>query len=168
MVNRTPVSGDYVSLRDVMDRLVTNAFGGGNFRATWPAADGVSTRMTLPLDVYGTSEEIVIIAVVPGIRPDGLEVTINKNTITLTGTTPNVAASEDAKDATWYLHELTSGTFTRSVTLPIEVDAARADATFEDGVLRLTLPKAETAKPRRIEIRSGESDVVPAGDKSDA
>ncbi len=166
MVSRTPVSGDYVSLRDVMDRMVTDAFGGGNFRAMWPTADGVSARMTLPLDVYGTSDEIVIIAAVPGIRPADLEVTINKNTITLTGTTPNVAASEDAKDATWYLHELTSGTFTRSVTLPIEVDAGRADATFEDGVLRLTLPKAETAKPRRIEIRSADRDAISAGDQS--
>jgi HSP20 family protein len=160
------MTGDYVSLRDVMDRLVTDAFGSSAFRTLWPTGDGTTGRMTLPLDIYGTTEEIVIIAAVPGIRPDDLEVTINKNTVTLSGTMPNVAASEEAREATWYLHELTSGTFTRSVTLPIEVDAGNAEATFENGVLRLTLPKAETAKPRRIEIRAAERDAIGSGEQA--
>ena len=65
-----------------------------------------------------------------------------------------MASSEEAKDATWYLHELPHGAFQRSVTLPIEVDPAKADATCEHGILRLRLPKAETAKPRKIELKS--------------
>jgi HSP20 family protein len=122
--------------------------------------------MALPLDVYATADEIVLIAAVPGIRPEDIEVTINKNTVTLSGTTPNVAASEEAKDATWYLHELSSGTFSRSVTLPIEVDSSKADATFENGVLRLSLPKAETAKPQKIQIRSGQGEAISAASES--
>jgi HSP20 family protein len=162
MVNRYPAVGEFISLRDAMDRLVTDAFSGSPFRTLWSSGEGVNGRMTLPLDVYSTADEIVIIAAVPGIRPEDIELTINKSTVTLTGTMPNVAASEEAKDATWYLHELSSGTFTRSVTLPVEVDAGKADASFEHGVLRLTLPKAEAAKPRKIEIRTGGREAIPA------
>ncbi len=156
MVARYPVSTDFVSLRDAMDRMVTDAFS-GNWRTLWQAGENLPGRIALPLDVYATADAIVLIASVPGMRPEDLEVTLNKNTVPLAGTTPNVAASEDAKDATWYLHELPTGAFSRSVTLPVEVDAALADATFENGVLRLTLPKAEAAKPRKIEIRRPES-----------
>jgi HSP20 family protein len=73
--------------------------------------------------------------------------------VTLSGKMPNVAQSEEAKNATWYLHELPHGAFTRAVTLPIEVDSANADATFEHGILRLRLPKAEQAKPKQIKVR---------------
>jgi HSP20 family protein len=162
MVSRYPVASEFVSLRDAMDRLVTDAFSGSPFRTLWSSTDGANGRMALPLDVYATPDEVVIIAAVPGMRPEDIEVTINKNTVTLSGTTPNVAASEEAKDATWYLHELSSGAFTRSVTLPVEVDSTHADATFEHGVLRLTLPKAEAAKPRKIEIRSSGHEAVAA------
>ncbi len=156
MVARYPASSEIVSLRDAMDRMVSDAFS-GNWRTLWQAGDGIPGRVALPLDVYATADAIVLIASVPGLRPEDIEVTINKNTVTLAGTTPNAAASEDAREATWYLHELPSGSFSRSVTLPVEVDAAQADATFENGVLRLVLPKAETAKPRKIEIRRPEA-----------
>ena len=156
MVTQYPVSGEFVSLRDAMDRIVTDAFG-GNWRTLWQGSNGGPNRLALPLDVYATSDAIVLIASIPGLRPEDIEVSINKNTVTLAGATPNVAASEEAKDATWYLHELPNGTFSRSVTLPIEVDATQADAIFENGVLRLVLPKAETAKPRKIEIRRPEA-----------
>ncbi|MEZ4498587.1 MAG: Hsp20/alpha crystallin family protein [Thermomicrobiales bacterium] len=155
MIARYPVAGEFVSLRDAMDRMVSDAFG-GNWRTLWQAGEGTG-RLALPLDVYATADAIVLIASVPGITPEGLEVTINKNTVTLAGSTPDVSTSEEAKDATWYLHELSSGSFSRSVTLPVEVDASRADATFENGILRLTLPKVEAAKPRRIEIRRPEA-----------
>jgi HSP20 family protein len=81
--------------------------------------------------------------------------------VTLSGRAPNVASSEEAKDATWYLHELQYGAFQRSITLPIEVDPARADATFELGILRLRLPKAETARPRQIKVRVGSPAIEP-------
>jgi HSP20 family protein len=121
-------------------------------------------RTALPLDVYATANDIVIIAAVPGIRPEDFEVTINKNTVTLSGEMPNVAASEEAKEATWYLHELPHGAFSRSVTLPVEIDADAAEATFDHGILRLLLPKAEAARPRRIEVRSGSTEAIGAGE----
>ncbi len=152
MVSRYPVTGELVSLRDAMDKLMSDAFG-GTLRAPFAAANG-HTRMPLPLDIYSTNEEVVIIAAVPGIDPASIDVTVDKETVTLSGSTPDVAQSSDASEATWHLHELPRGTFGRSVTLPVQIDATNAEATFEHGILRLRLPKAEAAKPRRIEIRT--------------
>jgi HSP20 family protein len=167
MVNRVPsLADEFVSLRDAMDRVFNDA-AIAPFRGFWSGGWGNGTgRMPLPLDVYATKDEVVIIAAVPGIQADQIEITINQNTVTLSGATPNVASSEEAKDATWYLHELQHGAFQRSVTLPIEVDPARADATCEHGILRLRLPKAETAKPRQIKVRVAEQ-AIEAGESSE-
>jgi HSP20 family protein len=163
MVSRLPsISDEFVSLRDAMDRF----FGEGvasPVRGLWSAAYGSSAgRAPLPLDVYGTRDEVVIIAVLPGIAAEEIEITINQNTVTLSGSVPNVASSVEAKDATWYLHELPHGAFQRSITLPIEVDAARAEATSEHGVLRIRLPKAETAKPHQIKVRGAGQPAIDA------
>jgi HSP20 family protein len=156
MVSRLPaLADDFVSLRDAMDRFFSDNIASSPFRGLW-SASGPSGRMPLALDVYGTKDEVVLIAAVPGVRPEDIEITVNQNTITLSGVVPNAAQSEEAAGATWYLHELSHGSFQRSITLPMEVDSTRADATFEQGILRLRVPKAEAAKPKRIEIRSGE------------
>ena len=152
MVSRYPVTGELISLRDAMDKLMSDAFG-GTLRAPFAAANS-QTRMPLPLDIYSTNEDVVIIAAVPGIDPADIDVTVDKETVTLSGSTPDVAQSSDTSEATWHLHELPRGTFTRSVTLPVQIDAANVEATFERGILRLRLPKAEAAKPRKIEIRT--------------
>jgi HSP20 family protein len=75
----------------------------------------------------------------------------------LSGSLPTAADSEQGKNATWYLHELGSGPFQRTVTLPFEVDAAKAEATFEHGIVRIALPKAERAKPQKIAIRAADA-----------
>ena len=157
MVSTLPMTQEFVSLRDAMDRLFQESFVGGPFRTVWSAGGGANSgaRMPLPLDVYATSDEVVVIAAAPGLNPDDLQISYDQGTLTLGGQMPNVAASEEAKGATWYLHELPHGSFVRSVSLPIEVDPDKAQATFEHGVLRLRLPKAEQARPRRIQVRAG-------------
>ena len=112
-----------------------------------------SVRPILPLDVYANDDETVVLAAVPGVSPDQIEVSVEKNTVTLTGKIPSAAEAEDAKNATWYLRELSHGSFKRQLELPYEVDAQRAEATFEHGMLRLTLPKLESAKRRQIRIK---------------
>jgi HSP20 family protein len=109
----------------------------------------------LPLDVYATPEEAVVIAAAPGMNPEHLEITYTDNTLTLSGSVPSAAKSEQGQNATWYLHELWAGQFQRTVTLPIEVDPAQAQSTFEHGIVRITLPKAEWAKPQKIAIKAG-------------
>ncbi len=164
MVGQFSGSDEIVSLREAMDRLLAESFVGGPFRSFWSVTPGTgAARMPLPLDVFATADELVLIAAVPGLGPDDIEITVNQGTVLLSGKTPNVAASEAAKNATWYLHELPHGAFQRSVTLPTEIDATRADATFEHGILRLRLPKAEQSKPKQIKIRAGTSQAIDSG-----
>ncbi|HEV2065453.1 MAG TPA: Hsp20/alpha crystallin family protein [Thermomicrobiales bacterium] len=152
MATRYPVSPVF-GMRDAVDRLLSEAFSPGVFNTLWPTGNGDGTRSLLPIDAFATENEVVILAAIPGIRPDDIEITIEKNTVTLSGQVPNVAESEETKGANWYVHELAHGTFRRSLTLPMEVNANEASATFDHGMLRLTVPKAEAAKPRQIRVQ---------------
>lgn len=153
---RSPLFSDMVALRDTVDRFVNEGFGNDPFRVLWSrAGQGGGIAQPIPLDVYATPDQVVVLAAVPGMRPEDLDLTVHQNTVTLTGSIGNVADSEEAKGATWYVHELAGGTFRRSVTLPFPVNADQAEASFEHGILRVVLPKADSAKPRRIAITSG-------------
>lgn len=143
-----------VGIRQAMDRLVNEAFSPSQFGTIWPANTSDKGRSLLPVDAYATGDDVVILAAVPGVAASEIDITIEKNTVTISGAIPSVAKSDQAKEASWYLHELPSGAFRRSLTLPIEVDAAKAEASFENGVLRLVLPKAEAAKPRQIQVQA--------------
>jgi len=109
----------------------------------------------IPLDVYATPDEAVVIAAVPGLNPENLEITYTRNTLTLSGTIPSASESEQGQQVTWYMRELWSGQFQRTLTLPFEVDASKAEATFEQGIVRITLPKADWAKPQKIAVTAG-------------
>jgi HSP20 family protein len=118
----------------------------------------------MPLDVYATGDQAVLIAAVPGMQPGDLELTVHQNTVSLRGTVRSAADAEETKDATWYVSELGSGTYQRSVTLPFPIDAEHAEATFAHGLVRVTLPKAESAKPRKIAISGGSNqEAITAG-----
>ena len=150
---RSPLFNDFVALRDTVDRFVNESFGTDPFRTLWSrGGNGQYMAQPMPLDVYATEDQAVILAAVPGMRPEDLELTVHQNTVSLSGKIGSVPETEEAKGATWYVHELGSGTYRRSVTLPFPVDANQAEATFEHGILRVVLPKAETAKARKIAI----------------
>ena len=103
----------------------------------------------LRLDIVATGDDYVISAAVPGLRAEDLNLEVLGDTVTIRG---ELLATEHKDDAEVLLHERRYGKFSRSVTLPTEVDGAKAEATIEDGVLTLRLPKAETAKPKTIKI----------------
>ncbi len=168
MVNQFPFGSDFVLLRDAMNQLLQDSFvPSGGARYGWSTGSQAMAR-PLPMDVYATPDEAVVIAAVPGMSPENLEITYAGNTLTLSGTVPSWAESEQAQNTTWYLHELWSGQFQRTVTLPFEVDPAQAQATFEHGIVRITLPKAEWTKPQKIAIKagSGQQEAIGAGSRS--
>lgn len=164
MVSSFPFGQDFVVLRDAMNQLLEESFVPSR-----GLRDGASaTVRSLPLDIYATADEAIVIAAVPGMSPQDLEVTINQNVINLAGKVPTAVESEQGKGATWYLNELWHGSFRRSVTLPFEVDAAKAEATFDNGIVRIVLPKAERAKPHKIAIRGiGGKQAIEASAKSE-
>ena len=157
MITASPFSQEFVSLRNAMDQLLNESFVSGPFRTMWSrtGAGNGGQYAPLPVDAYATEDAFVIIASVPGMRPEDLEVTYSRGTVVLSGTIGNVAETEEAKGATWYLHELWHGRFQRALTPPFEVDPSKAQAAFENGVLRIWLPKAEHAKPQKIQVQTG-------------
>lgn len=166
---RSPLLNEVMTLRNSIDQFADEAFG-NSFRTLWSQADnhGGKVAQPMPLDVYATDDKVVIIASVPGMDPDDLQLTVQQNTITLSGSLGKAVGTEETKGATWYIHELGSGHYRRSVSLPFAVDADKADATFEHGMLRVVLPKAEEAKPRKIAISSGTSgkhEAIASGNK---
>ena len=155
MVSQFPLSSDFVFLRDAMNQLLQDSVvPSGGARSGWSTSSGAMTR-PVPLDVYATPDEAIVIAAVPGMTPQNLEITYTDNTLTLSGSVPSAVDSEQCQNATWYLRELWSGQFQRTVMLPFEVDPAQAQATFGHGIVRITLPKAEWAKPQKIAIKDG-------------
>ena len=125
-------------LQDEMDRL-TSTFGGPTAAAGFPA-----------VNVYAGQDGIVVVAELPGVEKDDLEVQAHRDTLTLRGTRRPAVQREEA----YHRRERRSGSFTRTIQLPYRVDPDRIAAQLENGVLRLNLPRPEEDKPRRIAISS--------------
>lgn len=105
----------------------------------------------LALDMYQTDDDVVVKANIPGIKPEDIDISVSGDTLTIQGE----VEEESEKDETRYmLRERRYASFARSVTLPSSVQADSAKAEFENGVLTLTLPKAEEVKPKRISVKA--------------
>lgn len=105
--------------------------------------------MKLELDVAETEDEYVVKASVPGVNPEDIEITMSENTLTIKG---EMHEDKEIDEQNYHLRERRTGSFYRSVTLPVPIDADAIDATSESGVLTLHLPKAENVKPRKITV----------------
>lgn len=134
-----------ISLRDAMNSLFQDSFvrPGGV-----PAQNGVSA---LALDVGETENDFVVKAALPGVKPDDVQITVHGDTLTIRGESK---VEEEKKGEHWHFRERRQGVFQRSLTLSAPVDSDKAQAEFEHGVLTLTLPKSESAKPRQIKVGS--------------
>ena len=144
--------GELLSLRQAMDRLLEDSFvrprgGGWGATATDPAM--------LPLDISTSADALVVEAALPGVRPEDVEITVEDGTLNIRGTS---ATERSEEDRGYLVQEIRRGEFSRSVTLPSGLEADRAEATFENGVLTLRIPKAEQVKPRQIRINASSND----------
>ncbi|MDD3486935.1 MAG: Hsp20/alpha crystallin family protein [Candidatus Moranbacteria bacterium] len=104
----------------------------------------------LTIDVYQTDNEIVIKSTIAGVKPEDLDVSINNDMVTIRGDRKNDEAVETEN---YYYQECYWGTFSRSVILPVEVIADKAEAAMKNGILTIRLPKADTTKSKRIQVR---------------
>jgi HSP20 family protein len=135
-----------VTLRDAMDRMFEDSFVRPH--AGWIAPLNVAT---LAIDVYETKDDVVVKAALPGIKPDELDVTITGNTLSISGQSKE---ENEVKDKNYIRQERCYGSFSRTVTLPNGLKADKVDATFENGMLTLKIPKAEEIKPKSIKIQA--------------
>ena len=135
---------EMAALRNAMDRLFEESFGR-------PLRLAETVGVFLPLDLYEEADKYVVEVSLPGVRPEDVEISLRGNALTISGKLP---AGEEAKGRTYLLRERASGEFTRTITLPVEVDSDKVEAVSENGVLRLSLPKAPSYQPKRIAIKA--------------
>ena len=143
IVRRPSPIRDLVSMRTAMDRFFDDDF------RPFQWLSGGSMGPGLPLDVTTDANSVTIEAALPGIKPEDVDITVENGTVTISGKT---ASERSAEEGAYVLQEIRRGTFSRSVTLPTGLEPDKARATFEHGILRLEIPKAEQVKPRQIKI----------------
>jgi len=135
---------EMMSLRDAMDRLFEDSFvRPWHF---WPDMG----RRELPLDMYQTANDVVVKAALPGVKPEEVDISITGDTLTIKG---EHKEEQEVKQEDYFYKEQRYGSFSRSVTIPVQVRSDKAEATFDNGILTLTLPKAEEIKPRQIKVK---------------
>lgn len=147
MVNRLthwdPIR-DMISMREAVDRMLDESFARGS------QSRGTGAWL-LPMDAYITDDAIVIRADIPGIEPDDLDITLEGDTLTIRGEIKR----DDANNRKYVLLERPTGKFERTLTINTPIDNEKVEANFNNGVLTLTLPKAEAVKPRQITVKAG-------------
>lgn len=138
---------DMVAMRSQMDQIMDEWL-----RASNAVENGENAQaMRLAVDVGETENNFIVKASIPGINPDDLDISFADNTLTIRGESKEEHVEESAR---FHVRERRFGQFMRTITLPLAVDAEQIEAHYENGVLTLTLPKADEIKPRKISIRN--------------
>jgi HSP20 family protein len=146
LIRRTNPFGELISLRAAMDRL---------FEDSWVRPhNGTVDEHPLALDVRTTEDAYEIDAALPGVKPEDVDISVLGETLTITARTNT---DQSRNDDGYSYREIRRGSFSRTVTMPTSVKADEATATFENGLLHLSIPKAEEAKPRQIQIKATSS-----------
>jgi HSP20 family protein len=145
LIRWEPMS-EMVTLRDAMDRLFSEAF-----TRPWGLMDGGRGSGMPAVDMYQTDDEIVVKVAVPGMKPEDVQISVTGDVLSIKGETKE---ESDAKEKAYHIREQCWGYFERSITLPTAVKSEKAQAAFENGVLRITLPKAEDVKPKMITVKA--------------
>ncbi|MGE5251740.1 MAG: Hsp20/alpha crystallin family protein [Bacteroidota bacterium] len=137
---------DMMTLREAMDRLFDDAF-------TRPLS--LSGQPGVPaIDMYQTNDEVVVKAAIPGFKAEDVQINVTGDVLSIRG---EMRQEQETGEKAWQMREQRWGAFERSVALPTQVVAGSAKAEFEDGMLTITLPKAEESRPKTISIKPHKS-----------
>lgn len=142
MIRRTHPRSNLMTFRHTVDRLFDDA----TFR---PLAWRGSAEVQLPLDITSGEEALTIEAALPGVQPDDVEITVHQDNLTIG---VKEQAGRESQEGERVYRELRRSAGTRTLTLPTGMDTEHAVATFDNGMLRLSIPRAEAAKPRQIPV----------------
>lgn len=140
---------DLMSLRQAMDRLFEDSF----VRPSRALA-GIGEVGAPALDIYQPPDEIVVKGVLPGLKPEDVSIDITGDTLTIKGESK---AEQEIRREDYLYQERRYGAFSRTVILPGGLRSNKAEATMEDSVVTLTIPKAEEVKPKAISIKAKEA-----------
>ncbi len=134
-------------LRREMDRV----FEGSTVSRSWPWGflPGTGARQYPRVNLTEGAEGYVVEALAPGVDPKTFDLTVKKNVLTISG---EKRAPEGVKPEAYHRNERSAGRFLRTLELPTEVDSEKVKAAYTDGILRVTLPRPEAAKPKRVQV----------------
>ena len=132
-------------LRTTMDRLFDEGFS----RPWRLIPQTESYEATFPVEVSETDGELEVKAALPGVKPEEVEITVQNDVLTIKAEHKDTT---EEKKRDYYRREIRYGTFHRAMTLPVSVDSDKAEASFDNGVLYLRLPKAEALRPKQIKV----------------
>ncbi len=132
---------ELMAMRTLADRVFENAFMRPLGSPAWDLA----------LDVAETDEAYHVEAAIPGVKPSDLDISITDNVLTIKG---ELKRDQELKDEQYHLRERRYGSFSRAVSLPNKVNADAIEAVYENGLLKLTIPKAEEVLPHKIPVRA--------------
>ena len=152
-ITRWDPFSEFTSLQDRVNQLFTQPFGVSGRTPEQPLA---SANFVPPVDIFEDDHTITLQAELPGIRENDLNVRLDNNILTISG--ERKFENEDKKD-NFHRIERAYGRFTRSFTLPGSVDPENVNAEFENGVLKVSVPKREESKSRQIKIGAGKTSV---------
>ena len=141
-----------VSLREAMDRLFEDSY-------ISPRVAGPFGGRGVTANLFETPDSFILQVPMPGVKPEDVEITAQQDTLSLKWETK----AQVPEGATVHWHGFGAGQYQQTFTLPASINADRAEASTADGVLMLTLPKAEHAKPRQIQVRAGAPAVAANG-----
>ena len=133
----------WASLRDEMNRLFDLPTMGNPARQAQ-----LFSNWTPALDLYQTVDNVVAVVELPGMRKEDINISLHDGMLTIAGERQSSSGEGESAERT----ERFSGKFRRSISLPTRVDASKVSATYKDGILTVTLPKAEEAKPKKVDV----------------
>jgi HSP20 family protein len=125
-----------------------NSFFDLPFSSTFGRAGQLFTGWSPALDLYESGDHLVAMVELPGMRKEDIEISLHDGTLTISGERKRDSTNGEKAQRT----ERYVGTFRRSISLPTRVDAGKVSASYENGILKVTLPKAEEAKPKQIKV----------------
>jgi HSP20 family protein len=138
---------DMLTLREAMDRLFEDS-------VVRPARRARRAELAqLPVNVWEDEDSLHVVARVPGLQADDIDITISGDVLTIRGRFPSDAERDEAKDWSWHLNELWYGPFERTIALTTKVQPDKAEAVFTNGVLHLSIARAEEVKPKAIKVK---------------
>lgn len=147
MLERWSPRAEVERLIDEVDRLVSETARRGTLL---PRLGGFRMAM----DLYETPDSLVIKALVPGLKPEDIDVALDQNVLTIRGRYGDVISEEEAAKVTWHCREIGSGTFSERVLLPLPVDPEQVSAAVEHGILTVTMVKTTEARAKRIPVHA--------------
>jgi len=141
---------EFREMERMMDEMMRRPLPAWRRPLTWWRVPTEEMAWTPAVEMYDKEDKVIVRAELPGMKKEELDISVLGDTLTIKG---ERKAKSEVKGEDYYRCELCYGKFSRSVALPAAVDAGKVEANYENGILEITLPKAEEAKPKKVEVK---------------